>query len=76
MYNPTTEEQATRAFDTVMHNIGDVFASWFHYVITHPAAIVAVVICITLLVVWLVVYVRVAHAVVHVCKYIIKKLDK
>lgn len=76
MYNPTTEEQATRAFDTVMHNIGDVFASWFHYVITHPAALVAVVICITLLVVWLVVYVRVAHAVVHVCKYIIKKLDK
>lgn len=76
MYNPTTEEQATRAFDTVMHNIGDVFASWFHYVITHPAAIVAVVICITLLVLWLVVYVRVAHAVVHVCKYIIKKLDK
>lgn len=75
MYNPTTEEQATRAFDTVMHNIGDVFASWFHYVITHPAALVAVVICITLLVVWLVVYVRVAHAVVHVCKYIIKKLD-
>lgn len=62
MYNPTTEEQATRAFDTVMHNIGDVFASWFHYVITHPAALVAVVICITLL--------------VHVCKYIIKKLDK
>lgn len=76
MYNPTTEEQATRAFDTVMHNIGDVFASWFHYVITHPAALVAVVICITLLVLWLVVYVRVDHAVVHVCKYIIKKLDK
>lgn len=76
MYNPTTEEQAARAFDAVMRNIGCVFASWFHYIITHPAALVAVLICISLLVLWLVVYVRVAHAIVHVCKYIIKKLDK
>lgn len=76
MYNPTTEEQAARAFDAVIHNIGGVFASWFHYVITHPAALVAVLICIALLVLWLIVYVRVTHAVVHVCKYIIKKLDK
>lgn len=76
MYNPTTDEQAARAFDAVMHNIGDVLVSWFHYIITQPAALVAVLICIALLVLWLVVYVRVAHAVVHVCKYIIKKLDK
>lgn len=76
MYNPTTEEQAARAFDAVMYNIGGVFASWFHYIMTHPAALVAVLICMALLVLWLIVYVRVAHAVVHVCKYIIKKLDK
>lgn len=73
MYNPTTEEQATRALDNVLNNVADIITGFFGYVATHPAMLIAISIFIALIIAWLVLYVHIARVIVRVCKNIIKK---
>ena len=76
MYNPTTEEQATRAFDNVMHNVADIIAVFFGYIATQPVMLVAIIAFIALIIAWLVLYAHIARVVVRVCKNIINKYNK
>lgn len=63
MYNPTTEEQATRALDNVLHNVADIIAGFFGYIATHPVMLVAIVVFIALIIAWLVLYAHIARVV-------------